>query len=215
MALYATHLATGSSLHCKSLKASTIATYLLDVAKFLGRYRDVDPRFRSTADTRMAPAIAKVLDEQKRWESVPNRREPFTLEMHKYIAQSAETYADDCCIEAALANWTLCNLYAGCRGIEWMQTDSKNQPINSYHLNRFGNAYAFTLRDVQCTTASNQLLTIHAALKNPSEVGCIRLRFEEKKMVRMEKRNFSSATLETMQSASSTTSCKYWSAMQN
>ncbi|KAI2505252.1 hypothetical protein MHU86_9154 [Fragilaria crotonensis] len=148
LALYATHLATGSSLHCKSLKASTIASYLLDVAKFLGRYRDVDPRFRSTADTRLAPAIAKVLDEQKRWESVPNRREPFTLEMHKYIAQSAATQADDCCIEAALANWTLCNLYAGCRGIEWMQTNSTNQLIHSHHLNRFGNAYAFTLRDV-------------------------------------------------------------------
>ncbi|KAI2502459.1 hypothetical protein MHU86_12035 [Fragilaria crotonensis] len=181
LALYATHLATGSSLHCKSLKASTIASYLLDVAKFLGRYRDVDPRFRSTADTRLAPAIAKVLDEQKRWESVPNRREPFTLEMHKYIAQSAATQADDCCIEAALANWTLCNLYAGCRGIEWMQTNSTNQLIHSHHLNRFGNAYAFTLRDVQCTTASNQLLTIHDALKNPNAVGCIRLRFEEQK----------------------------------
>ena len=85
LALYATHLATGSSLHCRSLKASTIASYLLDVAKFLGRYRDVDPRFRSTADTRLAPAIARVLDEQKRCESFPNRREPFTLEMHKHI----------------------------------------------------------------------------------------------------------------------------------
>jgi hypothetical protein len=37
LALYATHPATGSSLHCRSLKASTIASYLLDVAKFLGR----------------------------------------------------------------------------------------------------------------------------------------------------------------------------------
>ena len=55
LALYATHLATGSFLHCRSLKASTIARYLLlEVAKFLGRYRDVNPRFRSTADTRLA-----------------------------------------------------------------------------------------------------------------------------------------------------------------
>jgi hypothetical protein len=181
LALYATHLATGSSLHCKSLKASTIASYLLDVAKFLGRYRDVDPRFRSTADTRLAPAIAKVLDEQKRWESVPNRREPFTLEMHKYIAHKATTQADDCCLDAALANWTLCNVYTGCRGIEWMQTDSKRQQLHSHYLNRFGNSYSFNRQDVQCSTASIQMLTIQEALQNPNEVGCIRLRFEGQK----------------------------------
>ena len=181
LALYATHLATGSSLHCKSLKASTIASYLLDVAKFLGRYREVDPRFRSTADTKLAPAIAKILDEQKRWESVPNRREPFTLEMHKYIAKSAAAKADDCCLDAALANWTICNLYAGCRGIEWLQTDSTRQYLQSYHLNRFGNAYAFTIQDVQCTTESSQILSLQEALQTPTKVGSIRLRFEEQK----------------------------------
>jgi hypothetical protein len=34
MALYAVHLATGNSLYCKSIKASTITGYLRDVAKF-------------------------------------------------------------------------------------------------------------------------------------------------------------------------------------
>ena len=35
LAMYATHLATGSSLLCKTLKASTINSYLLDVATFI------------------------------------------------------------------------------------------------------------------------------------------------------------------------------------
>ena len=181
LALYATHLATGSTLHCRSLKASTIASYLLDVAKFLGRYRDIDPRYRSTADTRLAPSIAKVLDEQKRWESVPNRREPFTLEMHNFLMKIAATETDDSCLAAAMANWTLCNLYAGCRGIEWSQTDSTKTKLHHYHRNRFGNAYAFTLRDIECTTAANQNLSLLEALANPENVGCIRLRFEEQK----------------------------------
>lgn len=181
MALYAAHLATGSSLHCRSLKAGTIRSYLLDVAKFLGRFRDIDPRFRSTADTKLAPAIAKVIEEVQRWESVPNRREPFTLEMHALIAKEAESQQDDCCLQAALANWTICNLYAGCRGIEWMQTDSTKIDIQTFHINRFGNAYAFTLADVQCTTTANQIMSIPAALENPDNVGCIRLRFEEQK----------------------------------
>jgi hypothetical protein len=181
LALYATHLATGSTLHCRSLKASTIASYLLDVAKFLGRFRDIDPRFRSTADTKLAPAIAKVLEEQKRWETVPNRREPFNLELHHYIAQQAKTNPDDCCLDAAMANWTLCNLYAGCRGIEWAQTDANNAPLSTHHKNRFGNAYAFTLEDVECLTLTNQRINIQQAISAPENVGSIKLRFEEQK----------------------------------
>ena len=121
LAMYATHLATGSSLHFKTIKASTIACYLHDVATFLGRYRPIDPRFVSTADTALAPVIAKVLAEQRRWESIPNRREPFTIELHNSIANTPEIRTDDCCLAAAMSNWTLCNLYAGCRGIEWAQ----------------------------------------------------------------------------------------------
>ncbi|KAI2494793.1 hypothetical protein MHU86_19744 [Fragilaria crotonensis] len=101
--------------------------------------------------------------------------------MHKHIAANAATRKDDCCLEAALANWTICNLYAGCRGIEWMQTNSCNQTLHSHQLNRFDNAYAFTPEDVQCTTASNQILNLQTAIQNPHEVGCIRIRFEEQK----------------------------------
>ena len=103
------------------------------------------------------------------------------MDMHKYIATEAAKKQDDCCLEAAIANWTLCNLYAGCRGVEWMQTDSTNSDPISYHRNRFGNAYAFTPRDVQCATVSNQLLSISEAIASPHHVGCIRLRFEKQK----------------------------------
>jgi hypothetical protein len=181
MALYATHLATGSNLHCRSLKSGSIRTYLRDVAKFIGRFRDVDPRYRSSADKGLAPAISRVLDEVKRWETVPYRREPFTLEMQAYIAKLAEQNPDDCCLEAAIANWTLCNMFAGCRGIEWMQTNSTNIPLHTHHKNRFGNAYAFTLEDVQCKNTSNQILSIREAIENPDNIGSIHIRFEEQK----------------------------------
>ena len=99
----------------------------------------------------------------------------------QYIATTAAAENDDCCLNAALANWTICNLYAGCRGIEWKQTDSQKQNLHSHHLNQFNNACAFTPQDVQCTTASNQILTLQEAIQNPNNVGCIRLRFEEQK----------------------------------
>jgi len=181
LALYATHLATGSSIHCRSIKSSTINSYLADIAKFLGRFREIDPRFTSSADTKLAPVIAKVLAEQKRWESVPNRREPFTLPMYNIIAATASHQSDITTLEVAMANWTLCNLYAGCRGIEWAQTSTTQAPLSMFQRNRFNNAYAFTLSDVKCSTNSNERLTIHQVLSTPSKVGKIHLRFEEQK----------------------------------
>ena len=181
LALYATHLATGSSLHFRTIKAATICSYLTDIAKFLGRFRDVDPRFTSSADTKLAPVIAKVIAEQKRWESVPNRREPFTLTLQLILSETASLFPADCCLQVAMADWTLCNMYAGCRGIEWAQTSTDRAHLSNFHRNRFGNAYAFTLQDVRCMTINNGRLTIPQALTSPVLVGIIKLRFEEQK----------------------------------
>lgn len=181
LAMYATHLATGSTLHFRAIKASTIASYLHDVATFLGRFRSIDPRFVSTADTTLAPVIAQVLVEQKRWETVPNRRDPFTVDLYLTIAATAAACKDDCCLNAAMANWTLCNLYAGCRGIEWAQTQSVHRSLNDFHKNRFGNAYAFTLADVQCFTTNSSPLSLIQALMTPALVEKVKLRFEEQK----------------------------------
>ena len=181
LALYATHLATGSTLYCRTIKSATINCYLTDVAKFLGRFRDVDPRFTSSADTKLAPVIGKVLQEQRRWEVVPNRREPFTMALQLLISKKATDAADHLGYDAAIANWTLCNMYAGCRGIEWAQTSTKQAPLHTHHLNTFGRAYAFTLADVQCLSASHAFLTIFQATLAPSLVEQIKLRFDEQK----------------------------------
>ena len=179
--MYATHLATGSTLLFRTIKASTIQSYLHDVATFLGRYRAIDPRFISAADTKLAPVIGRVLTEQRRWETVPNRREPFTLEMHRQIATLPTVALDPCGLDAAMSNWTLCNLYAGCRGIEWAQTNFQDRPISSYTKNIHKRAYAFTPEDVQIFTSTSQPLTIEQALQSPALVGKIKLRFDEQK----------------------------------
>ena len=181
LALYATHLATGSTLFNRSIKASTINLYLTGIAKFLGRFRDVDPRYVSSADTHLAPVIAKVIAEQRRWETVPNRREPFTLPMYQVMATRAANSPDTCGLQHALANWALINLYAGCRGAEWAQPSTACAPLESYFRNHNRNAYAFTLADVRCSTDTGALVPLAQALTNPASVGKIHLRFEEQK----------------------------------
>jgi hypothetical protein len=133
--------------------------------------------------------------------------------MQAFIAKAAADQQDDCCLMAALTDWTLCNLYAGCRGVEWMQTDSTNLHITTYHKNRFGNAYAFTLQDVQCASATNQSLLLKDALANPDNVGCIRLRFEEQKNGENGEKSYSSAIPKAQQCVLLRTSCAYWHVM--
>jgi hypothetical protein len=182
LALYATHLATGSTLYNRSIKAATINMYLTGIAKFLGRFREIDPRFVSSADTHLAPVIAKVLAaEQRRWENVPNRREPFTLPMYQALAVDAANATDPCGLPSAMANWALCNLYAGCRGVEWAQPSTACAPLSSYYRNKFDHAYAFTLADVKCSTDAGAAVTIPDAVATPTSVGRIHLRFEEQK----------------------------------
>ena len=181
LALYATHLATGSTLYNRSIKSATINTYITGVAKFLGRFRDIDPRFVSSADTHLAPVIAKVIAEQRRWETVPNRRKPFTLPMYHAMAAQAATEADSCGLTAALADWALCNLYAGCRGVEWAQPSTTCAPLELYFRNQYNHAYAFTLADVRCSSEAGALVTIPHAVAYPASVGKIHLRFEDQK----------------------------------
>jgi hypothetical protein len=96
--------------------------------------------------------------------------------------------------DAAMANWTLCNLYAECRRIEWAQTDATNASLSNNHKNRFGNAYAVTLEDVECRTLTNQHIAIQQAISAPETVGSIKLHFEEQKNGENGERNYSFAT---------------------
>ena len=205
LAMYAMHLATGSTLKCQTIQSGTIKGYLHDVAKFLGRFRAINPRFVSATDTKLAPIIGKMIAEQKRWQTVQNRREPFTLEMQKAIANLPSATTNSCCLDAALANWTLCNLYAGCRGIEWAQTNCIHRTLHQFHKNRVGSAYAFTLQDVQCFTTVSCPVSIDQAVTNPSLVAKIKLRFEEQKKETMANGNCSPATIRTLVYASSQT----------
>ena len=104
------------------------------------------------------------------------------MSLQLVLAEKASTHTDPCSFDAAIANWTQCkNMYTGCWGIEWAQTSTTQSPINAHHRNRFGNAYAFTLADVQCQSSSHARLTLQQALLAPSLVGIIKLRFEQQK----------------------------------
>jgi hypothetical protein len=179
LALYAVHLATGNNLFCRSIKASTILAYLRDVAKFLGRFSKVDARYRTSTDTNLAPCIKAVTDEVARWEKVPDRREPFTIEMWKYLASVAPDSQPDGIIDA-ITDWSGCGLYGGFRNTEWAQDDSHGA-IDNPQLDIQGEAKAFRLDDILWQTPTKVRLSLSSVLADDSAVGRATLTFKAQK----------------------------------
>lgn len=150
-ALYAVHLATGHSISCRAIKAGTMEKYLLSVATFCARSNDRDPRKLDQTSKGLAPAIKGVLDEVKRWENIPDRREPFTIEMLRYLIELVESqphiYGPDSYL-AVMVDWASCGLFDGFRLSEWAQHNG-NAALNNPQLNFKKEPYAFCIEDIE------------------------------------------------------------------
>ena len=149
LSLYAQHLGTGSTIMCRTIKVDTIKKYILSVAQFLSLFGDHPRDFRKECQTSTTVAVelTKVYAELARWEKVPNRREPFTLEMlmdmHENFASSG--LGPDSLL-AALVDWFEVGLFAGSRLSEWAQ-DAYHEKINNYKKDVRDETRAFTLLD--------------------------------------------------------------------
>ena len=101
-----------------------------------------DPRLNSRGIT--SPDIYKVLNELKRWEAMPNRREPVTVAMlHKMHALCTILHDDS--LETALYDWNVLGIYYGFRLGEWAQNAStKSIPLRSID----SSPIAFTFNDI-------------------------------------------------------------------
>jgi hypothetical protein len=149
LALYTVHLATGNSVSCRSIKAATIEKYIRSVAKFCARSNPRDPRKLEQTHKTLAPVIQGVINEVQRWENIPDRREPFTIEMLRYLQElytsQPHIYDSDSSL-AAMIDWSSTGLYDGFRLSEWAQPNG-HSAINNPHLNKRGEACAFCVDD--------------------------------------------------------------------
>jgi hypothetical protein len=168
LALYATHLATGSTLWLKSIKSATISKYLLDISKFLTRFHPIDTRKTDATTKSLAPCIQSVLTEVARWEGLVDKREPYTTDMFHWQdrrCQDFPTTSQDS-IHHALRDWFGVGLYGGLRLTEWAQEKS-NSDISHPLLDPNGVPKAFCLADLEFRTAGNSRITLEDAFKAP------------------------------------------------
>jgi len=149
LALYAVHLATGNAVACRSIKAATIEKYLRNVAKFCTRDNPRDPRKSEQTQKPLALNIQGVIKEVQRWENVPDRREPFTIEMLRYLqylyTSQPHIYGPDSFL-AVLIDYFSMSLYDGFRLSEWAQPNDHAE-LDNPNINRRGDPTAFCLDD--------------------------------------------------------------------
>ena len=149
--VFAGKLATGNSVSCRSIKAATIKKYIRSVAKFCARSNPIDPRKLEQTQKTLAPAIQGVINEVRRWEEIPDRREPFTIEMLRYLIELRDSQPhiyDHDSLLATMTDWASAGLYDGFRLSEWAQPNG-NHALDNPHLNKRGKACAFCLDEFQ------------------------------------------------------------------
>ena len=83
MACYTAYLASGETLLCKAIKANTIKKYLNAAAELSMPAKLMNPCLDIRGN--WSTHINDIIKEVRRWEKVPNRKEPVTKPMVEYI----------------------------------------------------------------------------------------------------------------------------------
>jgi hypothetical protein len=169
LALYAQHLGTGNTIFCRSIKVATVKAYTNAAASFMALFGNHprDARKEVPTDAHVSRVLSTVYDELHRWETVPNRREPFAPEMLRDVQQRAADPVN--CqrpnsLLSALADWFQCALFAGFRLSEWAQ-DAHHSALDSFRRDMHHDAKALCLGDVRFEDANGARVSSVAALQ--------------------------------------------------
>ena len=183
LAAYAIYLATGNTIYSQSIKASTIDKYLKAAADLIQKLDPVENRdARKTDKGQTYEGIAKVLQEVRRIEKVPNRREGFTLAMLQHLftkIQFSHRNSPLYCIY----DWSTVGVQGGFRSSEYSQPSSSGL-LDNIQLCDFGTPMAFILDDIEFYTSSKQPLTREYAIEFPDEVFFVKVWFRWQKNLR-------------------------------
>ena len=180
MACYTAYLATGETLLCKSIKTNTIIRYLNAAAELSTFAKLMNPCLDIMGN--QSTYIKDILREHKRWESIPNCKEPLTKKMVKYIIDKGKTLnnANHNNIYTALGDWLVVGLQAGFRRKEWAQDRTYMKKHKDIERNIDKSSAAFILEDFEFRAKNNKRINNSSTIKikNSSMVN-IKWRFQK------------------------------------
>ena len=176
LAMYAVHLSTGSSSYLQSLKPGTIKEYVRAASTLLLHFTGHDLRKDHDHDSSMGTILAPVYKALDQYDTIPDRREPYTLEMHRELLKQVAPFRTKApegpmC---ALTDWFAMGLCAGFRLSEWGQPSANADPRNPQkkRLGRRATTQALLPGDIRIKTESHRRATGLDILQYP--LGSIR-----------------------------------------
>ena len=130
LAAYAIHLSKGNTLVARQVKVKTIKEYVFAAASFLALFSGLDYRYDSPTDTNFGTLLAPIYSNLERYETVPDRREPYTPAMHQEAERIAAPIRtkDSRLLIPALVDGFAMALMAGFRLTEWAQHTGHSDP---------------------------------------------------------------------------------------
>ena len=180
MAFYAAFLATGHAIALKSIKSGTVKKYLSDIAKFLQNFDTETDRNVCKPKGTIARPIQSITSEMKRFEDMPKRREPWTLQLQSRLDKICEDETPDSLIPC-LRNIYGNGLVSGDRRVEILQP-SFNRAPEKPQLNNRDEPYAFMKNDIIFFAANRRSVIPHAkAIKYPTLVFYVQKRYRIQK----------------------------------
>ena len=149
MAYYAANLVAGDNIHCMTLKHGTILRYLHAAAELSLSANIPNPCLDITG--KQSKYIKDILHEVKRWESVPDRREPLTKEIIKWVQNKGKKLnkTNKHNIYTALSDWLVLGLQSGFRRKEWAQDRTYLKKHKDIQRNIDKSPSAFILQDME------------------------------------------------------------------
>ena len=158
MACYTAFLASGETLLCRSIRSSTIKQYLKAASDLSIQANLVNPCIDIKGEYSIY--IKDILKEIKRWEKVPNRKEPVTKKMVEYIIAKGKQLKKDNPdnIYWALSNWLVLGQQTDFRRREWAQDKTYLKKYNDVERNIDGSPAAFIRSDFKFLLSGNRRL---------------------------------------------------------
>ena len=155
-ACYTVYLSNGCTIKDMFIGTETIKGYLAAMAKISAKAQMIDPC--KTEYGAWAPLVDKILREHRRWETMPNRREPITKAMILHWTSVAKKAHPDSFI-AAFYDWMVVGKYAGFHKSEWLQDANDYKKTKDFTRNVDGTVKAFVLDDFEFSDSRHRRIT--------------------------------------------------------
>ena len=180
MACYTVSLTSNETIYCKTIRASTVNLYVSDASKLAIFANQPDPTKNQL--NQKSSYITNVVNEHRRWESMPNRREPLTYAMVDYACSllPPSPPSDAAALDEAITDWFILGMQTGMRKSEWCQDRHLLRKTGQVIPNRDGSSSAFIIEDFTFESATGVRCdnSRHNHITNASAVR-IRWRFQK------------------------------------